>query len=66
MINIAEALLVKEILSSDEIDAIIKGKKLAKEGKEKKARPISKDKKEKSKEETKKLQPLKKPDLAKA
>jgi len=66
LIRIAEALLVKEILSSDEIDAIIKGKKLANESKEKKAPPISKNKKEKPKEETKKLQPLKKPDLAKA
>ncbi len=66
LINIAEALLEKEILSSDEIEAVMKGKKLAKESKEKKASPISKNKKEKPKEKTKKLQPLKKPDLAKA
>lgn len=66
LIKIAEALLVKEVLSSDEIDAIIKGKKLDKKSTEKKASPISKNKKEKPKEETKKLQPLKKPDLVKA
>ena len=66
LINIAEALLEKEILSSDEIEAIMKGKKLAKGSKEKKVPPISKNIKEKPKEKTKKLQPLKKPDLAKA
>jgi len=66
LIDIAEALLEKEILSSDEIEAIMKGKKLAKGSKEKKVPPISKNIKEKPKEKTKKLQPLKKPDLAKA
>jgi cell division protease FtsH len=66
LINIAEALLEKEILSYDEIEAIMKGKKLAKGSKEKKVPPISKNIKEKPKEKTKKLQPLKKPDLAKA
>ncbi|UCC41693.1 MAG: ATP-dependent zinc metalloprotease FtsH [Candidatus Aminicenantes bacterium] len=66
LIKIAEALLEKEILSSEEIEAIIKGKKITREGKEKKASPISKNKKEKPKEETKKIQTIKKPDLAKA
>jgi cell division protease FtsH len=66
LIKIAEALLVKEILTSEEIDAIIKGKKLPGKSKEKEGSLISKNKKEKPKEETKKLRPLKKPDLAKA
>jgi cell division protease FtsH len=66
LIRIAETLLVKEVLSSEEIDTIIKGKKLPGKSKEKEAPLISKNKKEKPEKETKKLQPLKKPDLAKA
>lgn len=63
LIKIAETLLDKEVLTSEEIDAIMKGKKIAKE---KKTPPIAKNKKEKPKEEPKKIQPIKKPDLAKA
>ncbi len=63
LINIAKTLLDKEVLTSAEIDAIIKGKKIVKE---KKTPPIAKNKKEKPKEEPKKIQPIKKPDLAKA
>jgi len=56
---IAELLLEKEILTSEEIDLIIKGKKLKKV---KKAAPAPKDKDVKSK----KVQTVRKPDLAKA
>ncbi|NOR52521.1 MAG: ATP-dependent zinc metalloprotease FtsH [Candidatus Aminicenantes bacterium] len=56
LINIAKALLDKEVLTAEELDSIIKGKKLAKT---KKKASTSKAKTEKSK----KIQPLKKPDL---
>ncbi|MCK4646031.1 MAG: ATP-dependent zinc metalloprotease FtsH [Candidatus Aminicenantes bacterium] len=56
LIHIAEALLDKEVLTAEELDSIIKGKKLAKT---KKKASTSKTKTEKSK----KIQPLKKPDL---
>ena len=63
LLRVAEALLEKEVLTSDELEAIIKGKKLAKS---KKAPPPSGVNKEKTKKESKKIQPIKKPDLAKA
>ena len=56
LIHIAEALLDKEILTSEELDSIIKGKKITRT---KKKASISKAKTKKSK----KIQPLKKPDL---
>ncbi len=63
LINVAKALLEKEVLTSEELEEIIKGKKIA-EGK--KASLTSKVKEEKPKKEPKKIQPLKKPGLAKA
>jgi cell division protease FtsH len=56
LIHIAEALLDKEILTAEELDSIIKGKKIART---KKKASTSKAKTEKSK----KIRPLKKPDL---
>ena len=63
LLNVAKALLDKEVLTSEELDAVIKGKKLVKS---KKTPPASKMNKEKPKKELKKIQPIKKPDLAKA
>ncbi|HDZ26951.1 MAG TPA: ATP-dependent metallopeptidase FtsH/Yme1/Tma family protein [Candidatus Aminicenantes bacterium] len=63
LINIAKALLEKEILTSKELEEIIKGKKISTD---KKASLTSKVKEEKPKKEPKKIQPLKKPGLAKA
>jgi cell division protease FtsH len=63
LLNVAKALLDKEVLTSDELEAIIKGKKLVKS---KKTPPASKMNKEKPKKELKKIRPIKKPDLAKA
>jgi len=63
LLMVAKALLEKEVLTSDELEAVIKGKKLAKS---KKAPPPSGANKEKTKKESKKIQPIKKPDLAKA
>ena len=63
LLRVAKALLEKEVLTSDELEAVIKGKKLAKS---KKAPPPSGANKEKTKKESKKIQPIKKPDLAKA
>jgi len=59
LIRVSEALLEKEVLSSDELESIIKGKKIAPA--KKKASP-SKAKGEKPK----KIQSLKKPDLVNA
>jgi len=56
---IAKLLLEKEILTSEEIELIIKGKKISET---KKAAPPPKEKESKSK----KVQPVRKPDLAKA
>jgi cell division protease FtsH len=63
LINVAKALLEKEVLTSEELEEIIKGKKIAKG---KKASLTSKVKEEKPKKEPKKNQPLKRPGLAKA
>jgi cell division protease FtsH len=63
LIDVAKALLEKEILTSEELEEIIKGKKIATD---KKAPLTSKVKEEKPKKEPKKIQPLKKPGLAKA
>lgn len=63
LLMVAKALLEKEVLTSDELEAVIKGKKLAKS---KKAPPPSGANKEKTKKESKKIQPIKKPDLVKA
>ncbi|MQY61606.1 cell division protein FtsH, partial [bacterium] len=63
LIDVAKALLEKEVLTSEELEEIIKGKKIAKG---KKASLTSKIKEEKPKKEPKKIQPLKKPGLAKA
>ena len=63
LIKVAEALLEKEILTSVELEAVIKGKKIVKG---KKVPLTSKIKKERPKKEIKKIEPLKKPDLAKA
>lgn len=63
LINVAKVLLEKEVLTSEELEEIIKGKKIAKD---KKASLTSKVKEEKPKKEPKKIQPLKKPGLAKA
>jgi len=63
LINVAKALLEKEVLTSEELEEIIKGRKIAKG---KKASLTSKIKEEKPKKEPKKIQPLKKPGLAKA
>lgn len=63
LINVAKALLEKEILTSEELENIIKGKKIAMG---KKASLTSKVKEEKPKKEPRKIQPLKKPGLAKA
>jgi cell division protease FtsH len=61
--KIAVLLLEKEILTSDEIDMIIKGKEIKKTRKE---TPTKKDIDLKVKKEQKKVQPIRKPDLAKA
>ena len=61
--KIAELLLEKEILTSEEIDLIIKGKKITKP---KKTAPTKKDKDLKTKKEQKKVQPIRKPEIAKA
>ena len=63
LINVAKALLEKEVLTSEELEEIIKGKKISTD---KKASLTSKVKEEKPKKEPKKIQPLKKPGLAKA
>ncbi len=63
LIDVAKALLEKEVLTSEELEEIIKGKKIATD---KKASLTSKVKEEKPKKEPKKIQPLKKPGLAKA
>jgi len=63
LIKVAEALLEKEILNFDELNAVIEGKKIAER---KKVSSISKTKKETPQKEIKKVQPIKKPDLAKA
>jgi len=63
LIKVAKALLEKEVLTSEELEEIIKGKKIATD---KKASLTSKVKEEKPKKEPKKIQPLKKPGLAKA
>ena len=63
LIDVAKALLEKEVLTSEELEEIIKGKKIAKG---KKASLTSKVKEEKPKKEPKEIQPLKKPGLAKA
>ncbi|MGB2843729.1 MAG: cell division protein FtsH, partial [Candidatus Aminicenantaceae bacterium] len=63
LIKVAEALLEKEILNSDELNAVIEGKKIAAR---KKVSSISKTKKETPQKEIKKVRPIKKPDLAKA
>ncbi len=63
LIDVAKALLEKEVLTSEELEEIIKGEKISKG---KKASLTSKVKEEKPKKEPKKIQPLKKPGLAKA
>jgi len=63
LIKVAKALLEKEVLTSEELEEIIKGKKIATD---KNASLTSKVKEEKPKKEPKKIQPLKKPGLAKA
>ena len=63
LIDVAKALLEKEVLTSEELEEIIKGEKIAKG---KKASLTSKVKEEKPKKEPKQIQPLKKPGLAKA
>jgi len=63
LLRVAKALLDKEVLDSDELNAIIQGKKLPKS---KKVPVESKANNDKSKKEKKKIQPIKKPDLAKA
>jgi cell division protease FtsH len=63
LLKVAKALLDKEVLTSEELNAIIKGKKLVKS---KKTPPASKMNKEKTKKEPKKIRSIKKPDLAKA
>jgi len=63
LLRVAKALLDKEVLDSDELNAIIQGKKLPIS---KKPPVESKANSDKSKKEPKKIQPIKKPDLAKA
>ena len=63
LLRVAKALLEKEVLDSDELMAIIQGKKLPIS---KKLPVQSKANNDKSKKEQKKIQPIKKPDLAKA
>jgi cell division protease FtsH len=63
LIRVAEALLEKEVLTSEELNEVIKGKKIAKS---KKLSVASKVKEEKPKKEAKKIHPIKKPDLVKA
>jgi cell division protease FtsH len=63
LIKVAEALLEKEVLTSEELEEIIKGKKIAKT---KEPSAASKAKEEKPKKEAKKIHPIKKPGLAKA
>ena len=66
LIKIAEALLEKEVLDSEEIDEIVQGKKRVQ------AKKLAEEKKEISEKEkgeekeVKKIKPLEKPDLAKA
>lgn len=60
--KIAEALLEKEILTSDEIGRIVKGEEVVEE---KKASQTTKTDQIKKKKETKRAQPLKEPKLAK-
>ena len=66
LIKIAEALLEKEVLDSEEIDEIVQGKKRVQ------AKKLAEEKKEISEKEKgeekeiKKIKPLEKPDLAKA
>jgi len=62
LIKIAEALLETEVLDSEDIEQIIEGKKVKKTVTTKK----DKDKEAKPKEERKKIQPVRKPGLAKA
>jgi cell division protease FtsH len=61
--KIAALLLEKEILTSEEIDLVIKGKKITKP---KKTALIKKDKDLKTKKEQKKVQTIRKPEIAKA
>jgi cell division protease FtsH len=61
--KIAELLLEKEILTSEEIDFVIKGEKITKP---KKTAPIKKDKDLKTKKEQKKVRTIRKPEIAKA
>ncbi len=63
LLRVAKALLDKEVLDSDELNAIIKGEKLSKS---KKVSAESKVNDSKPKKEQKKIQSIKKPDLAKA
>ncbi len=63
LIKVAEALLEREILTSEELEAVIKGEKIAKG---KKTALTLKTKKEKPKKELKKIERFKKPGLAKA
>ncbi len=63
LIMIAEALLEKEILTSEEIEKIITGKKVIKG---KRTHQTSKTKQEKKKKESKEARPLKEPTLVKA
>lgn len=62
LVKIAEALLEKEVLTSEEIEAIIKGKKITRRD-EKKRREKSL---QKAKKETKKVKSIKTPGFAKA
>ena len=63
LIRVAEVLLEKEVLTSEELNLVIKGKKITWS---KKVSSTLKTKKEKPKKEIKKVQPLKKPGLVKA
>jgi len=63
LIRVAEVLLEKEVLTSEELDLVIEGKKITWS---KKVSSTLKTKKEKPKKEIKKVQPLKKPGLVKA
>ncbi len=66
LIQIAKALLDKEILTSEEIEEIIKGKKIKKApALSKKERDLDKEK-EKNKKDIKKITPIKKPGIVKA
>ena len=63
LIRVAEVLLEKEVLTSEELNLVIEGKKITWS---KKVSSTLKTKKEKPKKEIKKVQPLKKPGLVKA